>query len=162
MKDVLYGVKLVVLEEIDKLTQLPFPGGVVCRVNTAESCEMEAVTSEGAEEHARSDDRILAIVRTPDLLYGYDITFTDNTFDAEIFALIEGGVPSRDSGGNITGYRSPLLSEGASNLKRFRMTVYVANYEGDSIRNYIKIVMNNCSGQAPAFNASKEFYSNFD
>lgn len=159
MKDVLYGVKLVVLEEIDPTTQLPVVDGIKCRINTAESAEMEPVTSEGEESVARTDDRILAIVRTPDLLYGYDVTLTDNTFDASVAALIEGGIIEKDANGNTIGYRSPFISEGSTNMKPFRTLVYVANYEGDSIKNYVVITLNNCSGSAPGMNAAKEFYA---
>jgi|GEM_PF-2441797 len=159
MKDVLYGVKLVTLEEIDKVTQLPVEGGVKCRINTAESAEMEAVSSEGEENVQRTDDRILAIVRTPDLLYGYDVTLTDNTFDAEVAALIEGGIIDKDEAGNVIGYRAPFISEGSTNMKPFRANIYVANYEGDSIKNYVVITLNNCSGSAPGMNAAKEFYA---
>lgn len=159
MKDILYGVKLVVLEEIDAVTQLPVEDGIKCRINTAESAEMEAVTSEGEEEVARTDERILAIVRTPDLLYGYDVTLTDNTFDAEVAALIEGGVIEKDDAGNVIGYRAPFISEGSTNMKPFRASIYVANYEGDSIKNYVKVILNNCSGSAPGMNAAKEFYA---
>lgn len=159
MKDVLYGVKLVILEEIDPATQLPVENGVKCRINTAESAELEAVVSEGEEEVARTDERILAIVRTPDLPYGYDVTLTDNTFDAEVAALIEGGVIEKDADGNVTGYRAPFISEGSSNMKPFRALIYVANYEGDSIKNYVVITLNKCSGTAPGMNAAKEFYA---
>lgn len=159
MKDVLYGVKLVILEEIDPVTQLPVDNGVKCRINTAESAEMEAVVSEGEEEVQRTDERILAIVRTPDLPYGYDLTLTDNTFDAEVAALIEGGVIEKDAAGNVIGYRAPFISEGSSNMKPFRALIYVANYEGDSIKNYVCITLNKCSGTAPAMNAAKEFYA---
>lgn len=159
MKDVLYGVKLVILEEIDAATQLPVDNGVKCRINTAESAEMEAVTSEGDEEVARTDERILAIVRTPDLLYGYDVTLTDNTFDVSVAALIEGGVVETDANGNVTGYRAPFISEGSTNMKPFRASIYVANYEGDSIKNYVCVTLNNCSGSAPGMNAAKEFYA---
>lgn len=159
MKDVLYGVKLVILEEIDPITQLPVDNGIKCRINTAESAEMEAVVSEGEEEVARTDERILAIVSTPDLLYGYDVTLTDNTFDPSVAALIEGGVIETDANGNVIGYRSPFISEGSTNMKPFRAHIYVANYEGDSIKNYVVITLNKCSGSAPGMNAAKEFYA---
>lgn len=157
-KDILYGVKLVVLEEIDKVTQEVVPDGVTCRIDTAESVEMEAVISEGTEESTRNDNKILAIVRTPDLLYGYDLTLKDNTFDPEIAGLIEGGVVKK-ANGVVTGYRSPMLSEGASKMKSFRANFYIANYEGDSIKNYVKMTCNNCSGTAPSFSGAKEFYA---
>lgn len=157
-KDILYGVKLVELEEIDKKTQEPVSDGVKCRIDTAESIGMEPVINEGTEESTRSDNKILAVVRTPDLLYGYNLTLKDNTFDPEIASLIEGGVVKK-SDKVITGYRSPMLSEGASKMKPFRAIFYIANYEGDSIKNYVKMTCNNCHGTAPSFNSGKEFYA---
>ena len=160
-KDILYGIKLVEIEELDPVTQLPKSGGAKFKVDTAETAELEAVTSEGTEDLKRNDTRILAIVRTPDLLYGYNLTFKDNTFDPEIMALVEGGTVKKASGGTgaITGYDSPMLSAGATNMKPFRMILYVPNYVGDSIVNYVKIVLNNCTGTAPGMNLGKEFFA---
>ena len=161
-KDILYGIKLVEIEELDPQTQLPKVGGQKFRVDTAETAELEAVTSEGTEDIKRNDTRILAIVRTPDLLYGYNITFKDNTFDPEIMALVEGGT-LRKTGATgsqtIEGYDSPMLSTGAANMKPFRLTLYVPNYLGDSIVNYVKITLNNCSGTATGLNLGKEFFA---
>lgn len=158
-KDILYGIKLAVLEPLDPATQKPpTTGGTKINVQTAETAEMEAVLSEGTEDLKRNDEKILAIVRTPDLLYGYNLTFTDNTFDPEIMALIEGGTLTKTSD-TISGYRSPLLSEGATKMLPFRMTLYVANYEGDSIKNYVKVTLNNCTGSAPGMSLGKEFYA---
>lgn len=159
MKDILYGVKLAVLEELDPKTQEVKEGGITCMIDTAESVEMEPVVNEGTEESLRNDLKILAVVNTDDLLYGYDLTLKDNTFDPEIAGMIEGGVVKTDTDGNITGYRTPMLSEGASKMKDFRLTLYVANYEGDSIKNYVKVVMNKCRGKVPKFSASKAFYA---
>lgn len=159
-KDILYGIKLAEIEELDPKTQLPKVGGVKIKVDTAETAELEAVTSEGTEDLKRNDTRILAIVRTPDLLYGYNLTFKDNTFDPEIMALIEGGKVKKKQGTEtITGYDSPMLSDGANNMKPFRLTLYVPNYVGDSIVNYVKISLNNCTGSAPGMNLGKEFYA---
>lgn len=44
-------------------------------------------------------------------------------------------------------------------MKPFRMTLYVPNYVGDSIVNYVKIVLNNCTGTAPGMNLGKEFFA---
>lgn len=161
-KDILYGIKLVEMEELDPQTQLPKVGGQKFRVDTAETAELEAVTSEGTEDIKRNDTRILAIVRTPDLLYGYNLTFKDNTFDPEIMALVEGGTLRKTGAAGsqtIEGYDSPMLSTGAANMKPFRLTLYVPNYLGDSIVNYVKITLNNCSGTAPSMNLGKEFFA---
>lgn len=158
MADVLYGIKMGILEELDETTQLPpTSGGTTVSFTTAESAEMEPVVSEGEEEVKRTDDIILAIVSTPDLLYGYDITLTDNTFNVEMAALIEGGVVTTNAG-EVTGYDTPALSDGCT-TKLFRLTLYVANYEGDSIKNYVKIVFNKCRGTAATMSIGKEFYA---
>ena len=161
-KDILYGIKLVEIEELDPQTQLPKVSGQKFRVDTAETAELEAVTSEGTEDIKRNDTRILAIVRTPDLLYGYNLTFKDNTFDPEIMALVEGGTIRKtgaSSSQTIAGYDSPMLSTGSANMKPFRLTLYVPNYLGDSIVNYVKITLNNCSGTATGLNLGKEFFA---
>lgn len=158
-KDILYGVKYVEIEELDRDTQMPPTlNPRVYVVDTAETAELEAVVSEGEEELKRNDARILAIVRTPDLLYGYDLTLTDNTFDPEILALVEGGTVKKEVDA-IVGYDSPMLSQGSANMKQFRMHIYVANYVGDSIVNYVKITLNNCTGSAPNMSLGKEFYA---
>lgn len=162
MADVLYGVKRVVLTELDPATQLPkVSDGIVCHIETGESADLEPVVSEGEENVARTDDKILAIVRTPDLLYGYDVTFKDNTFDPTIASLIGGGKVTTEgelAEKKVTGFETPMMSEGAT-MKPFKAEIYVANYEGDSIKNYVCITLNNCKGKAPKFSVGKEFYA---
>lgn len=158
MADILYGVKLVVLNELDPVTQNIKAGGVSCKVTTAESAELESVISNGEEKVLRDDTQILAIARTPDLLYGYTLKLTDNTFDVNVASLVEGGTIRRDGSNNIIGYDSPKLADGAT-MKPFAADIYVANYEGDSIKNYTKITLNNCTGKAPKLTFKKDFFS---
>ena len=158
MADILYGVKLLVLEELDEKTQLPKEAGVKCYATTGKSAELEPVVSEGEEKIARSDTQILAIVRTPDLLYGYDIKLVDNTFDINVAALIGGGAVKTGEGGEVTGYDSAMLADGAT-MKPFRATIYVANYMGESIVNYVKITLNKCEGNAPTIKVGDEFFA---
>ena len=161
MKDILYGVKLVILKELDPATQAVKESGVTCRVETAESIELEPVISEGKEDLCRSDEKILAVVRTPDLLYGYNLTLKDNAFDPEVASLIEGGkrkTTGQGEGATTSGYDNPMMSEGAT-MKPFLLEAYVANYEGDSIKNYVKITFNNCSGKAAKMSLEKAFYA---
>lgn len=157
MADILYGVKLLVLEELDESTQLPKAGGAKCYATTGKSAELEPVVSEGEEKVARSDDKILAIVRTPDLLYGYNLKLVDNTFDVNAAALIEGGAIRKDSDG-VIGYDSAMLADGAT-MKPFRATIYVANYQGDTIVNYVKLTLNKCTGTAPTIKVGDDFFA---
>lgn len=161
MKDILYGVKRVILKELDPATQDIKADGAVINVETAEESELEPVISEGNEDVLRTDDKILAIARTPDLLYGYNLTLKDNTFDVEMASLIEGGTIRYDDTEptKVIGYDSPTLAEGATKTKAFLTEIYVANYEGDSITGYVKITLNNCTGTAPTLSFAKEFYA---
>lgn len=158
MADILYGVKLLVLEELDEKTQLPKEGGVKCYASTGKSAELEPVISEGEEKVARSDTQILAIVRTPDLLYGYNIKLVDNTFDVGVAALIGGGAVKTGADGEVIGYDSAMLADGAT-MKPFRATIYVANYMGESIVNYVKLTLNKCEGNAPTIKVGDEFFA---
>lgn len=158
MADILYGVKLLVLEELDEKTQLPKEGGATCYATTGQSAELEPVVSEGEEKIARSDTKILAIVRTPDLLYGYNLKLVDNTFDINAAALIEGGAVKTDESGEVIGYDSAMLADGAT-MKPFRATIYVANYSGDSIVNYVKLTLNKCEGKAPTIKVGDDFFA---
>lgn len=158
MADVLYGVKRVVLTELDPKTQLKKTGGVVCHIETGESAELEPVVSEGEEKVARTDDRILAIVGTPDLLYGYDFTFKDNSFDPSITGLVGGVKVIKNAEGEVEGLETHMISEGVQ-LKPFMTEIYVGNYEGDSIKNYVCITLNNCRGKSPKFSVGKDFYA---
>lgn len=156
--DVLYGIKKGVMEELDPSTQLPKADGVKIQFTTADSAEMEPAISEGEEQIQRTDERILAVVSTPDLLYGYNIKLTDNTFNAQMASLVEGGVVKTGESSTITGYSTPKLQDGCT-TKLFRLTLYVANYEGDSIKNYAKIIFHKCRGTASTMSIGKEFYA---
>lgn len=158
MADILYGVKLLVLEELDEKTQLPKEAGAKCYATTGKSAELEPVVSEGEEKVARSDTRILAIVRTPDLLYGYNLKLVDNTFDVNAAALIEGGAIRKGTDGEVEGYDSAMLADGAT-MKPFRATIYIANYQGDTIVNYVKLTLNKCTGKAPTIKVGDDFFA---
>ena len=82
----------------------------------------------------------------------------DNTFDVNAAALIEGGAIKKDHEGNVTGYDSAMLADGAT-MKPFRATIYVANYQGDSIVNYVKMTLNKCTGTAPTIKVGDDFFA---
>ena len=119
---------------------------------------MEAVTSEGAEDVKRIDDRILAIATTNDLLYGYNLTLTDNLFDTDVAALIEGANTTPGGSGASDVISTPLLSEGFKG-KYFRLTLYSAHRDGNSIIDYAEITFNKCHGIPSSMSLEKGFYS---
>ena len=74
---ILYNIKKVVLTELDPKTGAAATSGVKATIETAQKAELEPVLSEGEEDVLRSPDKILAVVRTDDLIYGYDVKLTD-------------------------------------------------------------------------------------
>lgn len=152
---ILYGIKKAVLTELDAVTGLVKESGVKAVIKTAEEASLSPVLSEGAEEILRNDTNILAVVRTDDLLYGYDFTFKDNQFDLDSAQLL-GGLVVED-GDNVV-VKTPMLSEG-SVLRPFKMELYVANYEMDAIVGYAKITLNKCFGKFPEISIGKEFFA---
>jgi hypothetical protein len=158
MSDNLYGIKKVIVTELDPANGLTKAGAIPIQIKTADTADLKAVYSNGEEKVLRADDIILAIAKTPDLLYGYTLTLKDNTFSPEVAALIEGAV-IRKSGEQITGYDCPKLADGSTTLKKFKAEIYIANYEGDSIKNYAKITLNKCEGKAADMQIGKDFYA---
>lgn len=152
---ILYGIKKAVLTELDANTGLVKEGGIVASIKTAEEASLSPVLSEGAEEILRNDTNILAVVRTDDLLYGYDFTFKDNQFDLNSAQLLGGLLV--EEGDNVV-VKTPMLAEG-SVLRPFKMELYVANYEMDAIVGYAKITLNKCFGKFPEISIGKEFFA---
>ena len=152
----LYGVKRVDITELDPTTGTSKSSGKKFTIKTAQKVELEPVMSEGEESILRNASNILAIVRTDDLLYGYDLTFTDNSFDPELAGLIAGyKVTGQDTTLKI---ETPMGDEGVV-AKPFKMEIYVANYDGDSIENYIKVTLNKCYGKFINMSLGDEFYA---
>ncbi len=152
----LYGVKKVVITELDETTGAAKVEGKTFTLKTAQKVELEPVMSEGEESILRNASNILAIVRTDDLLYGYDLTFTDNSFDPELAGLIAGyKVTGTDSTLKVA---TPSLTEGVVG-KPFKMEIFVANYNGDAIENYVKVTLNKCYGKFMNMSLGDEFFA---
>lgn len=163
MADILYNIKKVVIEELDSSTGLVKAGGTPINITCDSEADIDPVVSKGEEKVLRSDTHILAVARTKDLVYGYSLKLKNNTFDVGLASLIEGGTIrySTEAGheSEIVGYDAPMLEDGDTKIKEFRTTIYVANYEGDSIKNYVKITLNKCIGNAPKMSFKKDFYA---
>lgn len=153
---ILYNIKKVVLTELDASTGEAKSSGVVAHIKTAQKAELEPVLSEGEEDVLRSPENILAVVRTDDLIYGYDVTLTDNTFDASVAGLVGGYVVTGSE--STEKYATPMMSEGFTG-KPFKLEIYVANYSGDDIVNYAKITLNKCVGKFPSMTVGDGYYA---
>ena len=157
---ILYNIKKVVLTELDPATGAPkAEGGVKATIETAQKAELEPVLSEGDEDVLRAPEKILAVVRTDDLIYGYDVKLTDNTFGPEVAGLVAGyKVTKGNNGAQKDKYTTPMVSEGFTG-KPFKLEIYVANYSGDSIVDYAKVTLNKCIGKFPTMSIGDGFYA---
>ena len=156
---ILYNIKKVVLTELDPATGAPkAEGGVKATIETAQKAELEPVLSEGEEDILRAPEKILAVVRTDDLIYGYDVKLTDNTFSADVAGLVAGYKVTKGSNSQKDKYTTPMMSEGFTG-KPFKLDIYVANYSGDAIVDYAKITLNKCIGKFPTMSVGDGFYA---
>ena len=156
---ILYNIKKVVLTELDPKTGAPKASdGVKATIETAQKAELEPVLSEGEEDVLRAPDKILAVVRTDDLIYGYDVKLTDNTFSADVAGLVAGYKVTKGSNSQKDKYSTPMVSEGFTG-KPFKLEIYVANYSGDSIVDYAKVTLNKCIGKFPTMSIGDGFYA---
>ena len=156
---ILYNIKKVVLTELDPKTGAPKASdGVKATIQTAQKAELEPVLSEGEEDVLRAPEKILAVVRTDDLIYGYDVKLTDNTFSADVAGLVAGYKVTKGEGGQKDKYATPMVSEGFTG-KPFKLDIYVANYSGDAIVDYAKVTLNKCIGKFPTMSIGDGFYA---
>nr|DAO87155.1 MAG TPA: hypothetical protein [Caudoviricetes sp.] len=153
---ILYNIEKVVLTELDPSTGDAKASGIVTAIDTAQKAELEAVISEGDEDILRSAKEILAVVRTDDLIYGYDLKLTDNTFSAKAAQLVAGY--KVEGASKTEKWSTPLMSEGFTG-KPFKCDIYVANYKGDAIENYCQITLNKCIGKFPSMDVGDGFYA---
>ena len=157
---ILYNIKKVVLTELDPKTGAPKASdGVKATIETAQKAELEPVLSEGDEDVLRAPEKILAVVRTDDLIYGYDVKLTDNTFGPEVAGLVAGYKVTKGNGSDTKDkYTTPMVSEGFTG-KPFKLDIYVANYSGDAIVDYAKVTLNKCIGKFPTMSIGDGFYA---
>ena len=156
---ILYNIKKVVLTELDPATGAPkAEGGVKATIETAQKAELEPVLSEGEEDVLRAPEKILAVVRTDDLIYGYDVKLTDNTFGPEVAGLVAGYKVTKGGASQKDKYATPMMNEGFTG-KPFKLDIYVANYSGDAIVDYAKVTLNKCIGKFPTMSIGDGFYA---
>ena len=156
---ILYNIKKVVLTELDPKTGAPKASdGVKATIETAQKAELEPVLSEGEEDVLRAPEKILAVVRTDDLIYGYDVKLTDNTFGPEVAGLVAGYKVTKGSASQKDKYATPMMNEGFTG-KPFKLDIYVANYSGDAIVDYAKVTLNKCIGKFPTMSIGDGFYA---
>ena len=116
-------------------------------VTTASEAKIEAFISEGEEKELRKGNRLLAQLKTDDLIKGYDVTLKDLTMNPQVFAIVDGGVSTAAAeGGAFESYTGPKVGE-VLNRTPFTLNMYTEEKDGDGeSKGYLKMSCQHCKG----------------
>lgn len=113
-------------------------------VRTGSEVTLEAFVSEGEEKELRKGNRLIAQLRTEDIVKGYDIKLKDLVMTPEVFALVDGGASSE--AGGMAQYTGPTMGEVVERVP-FTLTVYTEEKDGDGETvSYMKLSCAHCKG----------------
>lgn len=118
------------IERVDIITEETTPR--VMSFDTASEASAEAQISSGTENELRIKNQILAQNVTEDIVKGFNISLTDNTFSPDVFALVDGGQSSVSGDGDFTKYTAPTAGEAVSRIKA-QLAIYSAEKDYDGV-----------------------------
>ncbi|HPZ14635.1 MAG TPA: hypothetical protein PLK04_10420 [Bacillota bacterium] len=151
MADNVYGVKLVVLTELNQDGSTKADGKVI-RIATPQEVSYSPNIKEGAETELRGGDKLIATVKDEDELTSITATFKDAKLDIEAMAMIGGGTVTGT--GETAKYAAPKMGDNVRTP--FKAEIYSARYAdgpntaGD-IAGYTKVTLNYAKGKIPSF-----------
>ena len=113
-------------------------------VGTGSEVTLEAFVSEGEEKELRKGNRLIAQLKTEDIVKGYDIRLKDLVMTPEVFALVDGGVSGGAAG--AASYVGPVMGAVVERVP-FTLTVYTEEKDGDGETvSYMKLSCRHCKG----------------
>ena len=151
MADNIYGVKLVVLTELNQDGSAKVDGKTI-RIDSPQEVSYSPNIKEGSEQELRGGDKLIATVKDDDVLTSITATFKDAKLDIDAMALIGGGTVTGT--GDTAKYAAPKMSE--TTRTPFKAEIYSARYADGSntagdIAGYIKVTLNYAKGKIPSF-----------
>lgn len=96
---------------------------------TATSCAYNAAVSAGNEVEQRVKNQIYGLLKTEDLVKGYDLELEDQRLLIEVLALVDGGTLT-GTGEEWTKYASPVAGSPVSREK-FSVELYTSDRDTD-------------------------------
>jgi hypothetical protein len=111
-------VKLVTIEDAPRTFVMESATGV----------SFTGVVSAGAEQEMRIKNTICGVLRTEDILRGYDITLDDPALNTRIYALIDGGSLTGEPGASGEKYAAPAAG---APTERTAFDLYVYSSDRD-------------------------------
>lgn len=139
----LTGGNIANVERVKIVTKETSPRTLVFQ--TASSATFTPSVSAGTEKEQRVKNTIMGLLRTEDLVKGYDIDLEDQRLLIEVFALIDGGTITPGTG-DWTKYSSPVAGSPVNRVQ-FDLSLYTSdrNSDGEAVEyNEWKFV--NCKG----------------
>lgn len=151
MADNVYGVKLVVLTELNQDGSTKADGKVI-KISTPQEVSYSPNIKEGSEQELRGGDRLIAVVKDEDELTSITATFKDAKLDIDAMALIGGGTVTGT--GEAAKYEAPKMGDNVRTP--FKAEIYSAIYaDGSStagdIVGYMKVTLPYAKGRIPTF-----------
>jgi len=99
-------------------------------IETATSLGYAGVVSAGAEQELRVKNTIHGVLRTEDLVKGYDLTLDDPKLHTQIFALVDGGTLTGTPGQTGEKYAAPVAGAPVSRTA-FDLYAYSSDRDTD-------------------------------
>lgn len=143
----LQGMPIANIARADITTEEETP--VSYSFKTASDANVEPDVSEGEENILRVKNTILATNKTEDIVIGYAVTVTDNVFNPELFALIDGGTIEFDETetDKFVSYDAPVSGQPVTK-KLFTVDFYSEHKDasGETL-GYMKFTFKHCKGK---------------
>lgn len=95
---------------------------------TLTDAQFDAAVSAGVEKEQRVKNAIMGLIKTEDIVKGYDLQFTDERIIWDIFALLNGGTNTPT--GELNTYTGPLAGAQVSR-KKFQLFLYTSDRDSD-------------------------------
>lgn len=128
-------------------------------VETANEIALEAFVSEGEEKELRKLNRLIAQLRTEDIVKGYDITLKDLVIHPFVLAIVDGGQSTVSETGDFS-YDGPTMGEVVSRTP-FTLNIYTEEKDTDGeTAGYLKLTCKHCKGSPAKFTVKDgDFYA---
>lgn len=100
---------------------------------TSTSATFQASVSSGVEKEQRVKNAILGLIKTEDIVKGYDIDVEDQRLIMDVFALIDGGTVTTETDG-WTKYEAPAAGSTVTRTP-FTLSLYTSDRDSDGSAN---------------------------
>ena len=153
----LLGGNIANVERIEIVTDETTPATYV--LETATSCNYNAVVSQGQDVEQRVKNVLMGLLRTDDLVKGYDIELEDQRLHGAILALVDGGTLT-GAGDQWTKYQATAIGTEISR-KSFTLKLYTSDRDTDGgVVTYHKWTFPDCKGSPVSGGAADGSFTN--